>query len=304
MSAMGRLWRRAPAWRLSLISAVAFTALAAMFPPPVPPQLRHWWPAFLGGGATSKQNGTLLAGPALAGAPQGAASPLQAAHFTPQPDQAPLDSGSLEVPHSATDRSGVIPFAGRQVPLPAGTWKDLVLVRLGGIVPGQEEVLARIENGQLTGLLMADAPSPASGAAGPLATPAACYIDNTIMREIAPETPGQNPMAHECWILVDSDITAAASRAKVDDITRRALNRVDETGAHVPDHMLMMVYMRSSETGWLRVLLLLPATSDVTAASSHRIQNWVRRFAVEFHQGYDGKIPASGIPQAVAKDPT
>jgi hypothetical protein len=296
MSAMGRLWRRAPAWRLSLISAVAFTALAAMFPPPLP----HWWPAFMGReGAAGKQNGTLVAAP-----PGAASSPLPAAHFTPQPDQAPLDSGALEVPHNAADRVGVIPFGGRQIPLPVGIWKDIVLVRMGGVIPGQEEVLARIENGQLTGLLMADAPSPTSGAAGPLATPAACYTDNTILREIAPETPGQNPMAHECWILVDSDITAAASRAKVDDITRRALNRVEETGAHVPDHMLMMVYMRSSETGWLRVLLLLPVTSDVTAAASHRIQNWVKRFAVEFHQGYDSKIPASGIPQVIAKDPT
>ena len=296
MSAMGRLWRRAPAWRLSLISGAAFTVLAAMFPPPLP----HWWPSFAGGGATSKQNATLVA------ASTGAAFPpsVPAAHFTPQPDQAPLDSGRLGVPNDTVDRLGVIPFAGRQIPLPAGVWKDIVLARFGGVIPGQSEVLARIENGQLTGLLMADAPSPTSGAAGPLATPAACYTDNTILREIAPETPGQSPMAHECWILIDSDITAAASRAKVDDITRRALNRVEETGGHVPDHMLMMVYMRSSETGWLRVLLLLPATSDVTAAASHRIQNWVKRFAVEFHQGYDSKIPASGISQVIAKDPT
>ena len=287
MSAAGRLWRRAPAWRLCLMPAIVSTALAAMFPPRFSlPGLRPY----------DKHAGTA---PAPVATP-----PAQPARFTPLPDPPPVDGASVEVPHASTDRSGIIPFAGRQVPLPAGVWKDLLIARLGGTVPGQMQVLARIENGQLTGLLQADGPSPASGAAGPLALPAACHADNAIAHEIAPEAASQSPMAHECWVLLDSDITAPANHAKNDDITRRALGRAEELGAKIPDHMLLLLYIRSSETGWLRTLLLLPANKDVTTAANRRIAAWCRRFAAELHAGYDSKLGAAGGRAALPRDPT
>ena len=289
MSAIGQLWRRAPAWRLSVVTAIVCTALAAMFPPPLP---------HVGSGHGARQMGTITAASPAAVAPPAA----PAAHFAPLPDPAPIDGASVEVPYTSADRSGVIPFAGRQIPLPAGIWKDLLIARLGGAVPGQLQVLGRIENGHLTGLLQIDAPSPASGAAGPLATPEARHAENTIAREIAPETPSQSPLAHECWLLVDSSITAPANRAKLDDIMRRALVRVDQLGAVIPDHMLMLLYIRSSDTGWLRTQLLLPADRDVTVSATHRIEAWCRRFVAELNSGYDGKLGA--LRGAVGRDPT
>jgi hypothetical protein len=292
MSAVGRLWRRAPAWRLCVIACVASAALAAMFPPAVP----SWWPARLKG-AGAVQTGTMALAPAGV-APMSAPGVLAPSHFIPQPEGAPPDDGGLVVLHPGAERSGVIPFAGRQVPLPAGVWTDLVLARIGGPVPGQEEVLGRIEDGQLTGLVQASGPSPASGAAGPLARPALCSAPNTILRDIVPETPAQNPMVHECWVLLDSDATAAAHRGELATALQRSLQRVEELGAHVPDHMLTLLYVRTDQTGFMTTLLLLPDRNDVSAAASRRIQEWVRRYAADLHQAYDGKA------SAVARDPT
>jgi hypothetical protein len=294
MAAFGRLWRRAPAWRLCLMLAIASTALATMFPPPLP----KWLPVL----PTPAPANRTAAGSAPS--QSAVASPPVTAHFTPQSDPQPLDSSSLEMLRNSVDRSGVIPFAGRQVPLPSGNWRDLLLVRAGGVIPGQREILARVENGELTGLIQADAPSPTSGAAGPLVRPEICAANNTILHEAAPDSPNQNPMVHECWLLIDSDLTSASKRSSLDDPMQRALNRLQELGVKVPDHMLMLVYIRTDQTGWLNTLLLLPDKADVTASASHRIQSWVRRFAAELHQGYDGRIPPGGPPAAVARDPT
>jgi hypothetical protein len=245
-------------------------------------------------------------GTTAAALPGGSATPpaARSPHFEPLPDPAPLEGAIIEVPHVSADRSGIIPFAGRQLSLPAGGWKDLVIARIGGAVPGQVQILGRIENGQLTGLLQADAPSPASGAAGPLALPAACHEGNVIVREIAPESSAQSPLAHECWLLLDSALTAPANRAKLDEIMRRALGRVDDLGAKIPDHMLLLLYFRSSETGWLHTLLLLPADKDVTAAVNRRIEAWCKRFVAELNAGYDGKLGGSGARAALPRDPT
>jgi hypothetical protein len=274
--------------------AIASTALATMFPPSMP----KWLPVVPAARPTNATTSS-AAPPQAFGVPQ----PVTA-HFTPQPDPPPLESSSLEMLHNSVDRSGVIPFAGRQIPLPAGNWRDLILVRNGGVIPGQREILARVENSQLTGLIQADAPSPTSGAAGPLVRPEICAANNAILRETAPETPDQNPMVHECWLLVDSDLTSASKRNSLDEPMQRALNRLQELGAKVPDHMLMLIYLRTDQTGWLNTLLLLPDKADVTASASRRIQSWVRRFAAALHQGYDGRVPPGGPPAAVSRDPT
>lgn len=305
MSAAGRLWRRAPAWRLLVITALASTALAVMFPPAVP----KWLP-LPGRGAAGAGLQTFMQAPPAGDGQQtpantpSAASQSAPAHFVPQPEPPALATGSLQLLHNAIDRTGLIPFAGRQIPLPAGVWKDLVLVRIGGVIPSQREILARMENGQLTGLLQAEGPGPASGAAGLLVRPEICSAQNTMLQVSAPESPDQNPMVHECWLLLDSNMTSAAKRDGLDDAMKNALNRVEQLGAKVPDHMLMLLYVRSDQTGWLDTLLLLPDSRDTTASASRRIQSWIRRYAAALHQGYDSRLSPSGLPAAAARDPT
>ena len=111
-------------------------------------------------------------------------------------------------------------------------------------------------------------------------------------------------MVHECWLLLDSNMTSAAKRDGLDDAMKNALNRVEQLGAKVPDHMLMLLYVRSDQTGWLDTLLLLPDSRDTTASASRRIQSWIRRYAAALHQGYDSRLSPSGLPAAAARDPT
>ena len=108
MSLIGRLWRRAPAWRFCLITAVAFTGLAAMFPPAIPhlPVFHRHHP--------------------------GADKPADVAHYNALSAAAPTvptDTGMIHMPPLDAGRSGIVPVAGRLLPLPAGVWHELALAR-------------------------------------------------------------------------------------------------------------------------------------------------------------------------------
>jgi hypothetical protein len=256
------------------MGAVAMAALAAMFPPGVP----H-------------------AAATLAAAPF-----TPSAHFTPLPPAAPAEDGAIQVQPNPRERSGVVAFAGRQVALPPGDWRDLVLAIHAGAPPVQETLWFRAAAGRLTGLLHAAAPTPASGAPGNLSRPEICQAPEVILKDVAPEPPSSNPMVHECWVLLETDATSAAVRDKIDPALRRALTRITDLGITVPDRMLTLYYVRSTETGWLTLALMLPADADTTAAASRRIQAWVRRYAGVAHQGFDGKLPEA-MPPAIAKDP-
>ncbi|MBE7212594.1 MAG: hypothetical protein INR65_16365, partial [Gluconacetobacter diazotrophicus] len=149
MSAFARLWRRAPAWRVCVITGVAFAGLAAMFPPTLP----RFATGGLGGGTSSPAGG---------------------ARFHPRPDPAPANySGGRLIPDGAV-RSGVIRVAGHDVPLPAGNWRSVGVAREGGADQLQIDVLARIENASLTGLMLIVAPTAMSGVAGPVGEPPPC----------------------------------------------------------------------------------------------------------------------------------
>jgi len=274
--------------------ALASTALAAMFPPLVP----HW---------LHKQASPVSDGGATYGVPSGtlgSTNTRSQAHFVAPPDEAaaPLAGGRL-VP-DGIDRNGLIPFAGRQIPLPAGNWKDVALGRMGGDLPGQFEFLTRVEDGRLTGLLQATAPSPASGVPGLLGKPAVCSAEGTILRNVAPEAPDQSPMSHECWILTETGVTSAANRGKLDALTAAVLNRAADLGAKVPDRMLLLEYVRSDQSGFEHLALLLPADNDVTAKASRQIQAWAKRYAAALHQGFDSRLPAGGLPASISRDPT
>ena len=283
MTAIGRLWRRAPAWRLTLAAAVAATGLAAMFPPALPR-----WPF------------AARPAPAAGGAVPGAAP---SARYVPQPDAPPPDYGTIESPPLGAGRSGIVPFAGRQVPLPAGTWQELVLGRSGGADAVQVTVFGRMDARRLTGLMLLAAPDPLSAAAGPVAGPQPCYAADAVAHQIIPAGPNQSLLAHECWTITPFDLTDAAARARQDNVLRAGLDRLDRMGIAVPEHMLGTRFLRSDETGWLTALLLLPDHRGDGPAVLRRLEEWVRRFAPAFHKGFDGTLTAADLPPAVARDP-
>ncbi len=288
MSAIGRLWRRAPAWRLSVAAAVAFTALAAMFPPALP-----WWRA----AHTALDNAApQAAGPEIAPA----AGQEPAARYVPQADPRPPDYGIVEAPPLGQARAGIVPFAGRLLPLPSGDWQELILARGGGSIAEQASLLGRIEAGHLTGLMLAVAPGPTSQDAGPVAGIALCFVPDAIAHQVVPSGPGQSALARECWSLAAFETgSAAPPRSEIDEVLRAGFNRLDRMGVAVPGHMLALHYLRSDENGWLAALLLLPDAQD----ASRRLLPWVRRFVTPLHKGFDGTLTARDLPTSVARDP-
>jgi hypothetical protein len=150
VSVIGRLWRRAPAWRVSLVSAIALTGLAAMFPPALPTM--HWpW--------SSPWRSASRSGP-------------DQASFHPAPDPAPSDLGESHFMPPGIARTGFIAEAGRQVPLPDGSWQELGVA----VAPGalQRAIFTRVVGNHLTGLFQVAATGALGGVASPVGVPPEC----------------------------------------------------------------------------------------------------------------------------------
>ncbi len=276
MSVIGRLWRRAPAWRACVVTAVVFTGMAAMFPPVVP----HLPPLRWGKGAE-----------AMAGA--------VTAHFHPQSASAPPDNEAFwhVLPPDTPGQQGIIHYAGRLLPLPAGIWHELVVVRAGA-EPSQVALFDRVSNNHLTGLVLVAAPGVMSGATGTVGVPPICHDPDQLAGSVAPVLPGQSPLTHECWAIAPMDMRAVAA-APAEGILPRGLARLGELHVSVPDQMLATTFMRSDDNGWqvARVMLV------DHGGPIRKLQDWATRFQVPMHKGYDGTLVAADLPPAVARDP-
>ncbi len=270
---IGRLWRRAPAWRLCLVAAIAFTALAAMFPPTLP-------------------HGT----PALP-----ASAPDASAHYVPQADPAPPGYAAIAQLPLGVGRQGVVPFAGRRLPLPVGSWQALVLIRDKGEAAVQLILLARIQGDRLTGLIQAAAPDALSHAAGLIGKLGQCPDAGIIAGETPPAPSAQAPFAHECWTL--SGVRMATGASAQDTLIQRGLDRLKQLGIAMPDHMLALHYLRSSETGWMVTTMYLQDRRGPDQPVDRRVVAWCRKFATLLHQGFDGSLPEGALTQSSARDP-
>lgn len=302
MSVIGRLWRRAPAWRLCGTVALACTALAAMFPPTLP----HW-PS----GTPLADNPGDVPGPAAAspahGPPGHAAlssstSPDGTARYVQQPDSAPLDYSMANTPPLAPGRTGLIPEAGRMMPLPAGAWQTLAFARSSGPMATQVSLLDRVEDGLLTGLLLIDAPAPVGRISGPATAPLPCVTPDVLARQVLPQ-PAADPYAHECWTIVASAMTGPDGAGSRDALLKIGLDRLEMLHVAVPDHMLVVRLVRSDETGWMLATLFLPDWRGTSPGALHRLEGWAGRFEALFHKGYDRTLAAGDVTPAAARDP-
>jgi len=271
MAAFGRLWRRAPAWRLCLIGGVVFTGLAAMFPPPLP---HIPWP----GSAGTSAGGASASYHAAAGTTTDA----------PHSDEA---YGSL--PPFGAGRSGTIPFAGHQIPLPPGTWQDLLVMRTGD--GDQALILGRIDGGKLTGLMLASAPTPTSNSAGPVSLPPACYVPSAIAQNVTPSGPGESPLRHACWTLLAIDMQKANQAADPADPIRRAIDRLAPLDIAVPTEMLALNSIRSDETGALAVRLFLPGSDSALTGAGGKARMkglgaWIDKYEALLRKGYEHSL--------------
>ena len=282
MSAFGRLWRRAPSWRLALFGAIGCTTLAALFPPALPARL----------------SGALVASPLLhphLPHPGTAAAAANAgAHFAMPPDAAAPDYGTLAAPPLGAPRHGTIAFAGRQVPLPAGDWIELVLVRSGGPHPLQSIVLGRTGGGQVTGILSLTAPPPMTVTDDGVRPSGACYDPASLASQHV--DAGADPLARECWVMRPVRTSEITDPKREFVIQRRAIARLQAMDVTVPPSLIELRWFRSDAGGWLGATLLVRPQPD---GASRAESGWMQRWSRLLHRGYDNAAPGPA-----AADPT
>jgi hypothetical protein len=259
---------------MCLLVALAGTALAAMFPPHLT---------------------------RLGASPSGAASNRQP-HYEVPPDPVPLDYGTIDLPPLHGGRSTLIPFAGRQLPLPAGEWVEVALLRAGGPLAVQAMALARLRSGRLTGIVVATG-TPAVEPAALLAQPARQCVDETdpVMQGVAP-APHPDHAAQDCWSvtrLVTARLRDAESR---NPILKRSLDRLDTLGVLLPARFAASYYVRATQRGGLSVRILLAAGTD-EVAMQRRTESWTRRWALLLRRGFDDALDAAEVTSALARDP-
>lgn len=276
MTVVGRLWRRAPAWRACVVTAVALTGLAAMFPPAVPRV------------------------PLPFGTRGGAPGGVTAARFHPRPPAAPPEEGIWHtLPPDTPQRQGIIHYAGRLLPLPAGSWQELVLDRGGGAEMRQATLFVRVVDSHLTGLMLVEAPSVMSGATGAVEVPPICVDPDRLAGSIAPIAPGQSPLTHECWAVRPVDMRAAAAVPVTEGLLPRALAQLGALHVAVPDRMLATTFVRSDDSGWRIATVVL----GDHGGAIRKLQDWAARFQGALHKGYDGTLVAADLTPGVSRDP-
>ena len=275
MSVIGRLWRRAPAWRVSLVSAIALTGLAAMFPPSLPTM--HWpW--------SSPWRSAARSGP-------------DQASFHPAPDQAPSDLGESHFMPPGIARTGFIAEAGRQVPLPDGSWQELGVA----VAPGtlQRAIFTRVVGNHLTGLFQVAATGALGGVASPVGVPPECSDPSRLAGAIVPAQPGQSPLAHECWQVVPLDMHAMAAGSN-DVMLSPALSLLGKLNVAVPAKMLAVTFFRSTDSAWQATTLMVPDSGNTVTA----LRDWAGRYLALLHKSFDGTATQADLTRSATHDPS
>lgn len=268
MTVIGRLWRRAPAFRVCVVLAIASSALGAMFPPHLPASMR----------ARLQGHGDALDGQA---------------HYTPSADLPPPDYSLVDLPPLRDGRSGVIPFAGRQLPLPAGKWVEVALARDHESPPVQAIVLGRIQSGAMTGMILVTGTPPVVPNAQ--APPRFSPCDGT----------GQAIAGQDCWNTGQLITTQLRRPENAELLLKKSLDRLDSLGIILPARLTAGSYVRMNDSGGLTLKLLFaePATGAAIISANRRMEAWMRRWVPLLHRGFDGTLKPADVTAQLAHDP-
>ncbi|WP_025884547.1 P-loop NTPase family protein [Asaia prunellae] len=150
MSAVSRLWRRAPAWRFFLYASVLFLILGVLFPTPIVARHMAWTEIltrYLPSWASPSPNAQDST------ASNDNANPSQPDTGNPKGDL--TDPARFITPDITLAMTGVIPFGGHSLPLPAGIWHPVLSGQYGPNARMSLNVLARTDRGIVTGVIIA-----------------------------------------------------------------------------------------------------------------------------------------------------
>ncbi len=275
MSVVGRLWRRAPAFRVCLVVALAGTALAAMFPPQLPSTVSRLHDR----------------------------APDQQAHFTPPPPAPPLDYSNIALPPIETQRSRLIPFAGRQVPLPAGEWVEVALLRSGGPLAVQALVLARVRSSQLNAMIIVTGTPPVEPADLRAQPVDRCVDASDPVLQDPPPVLHRDRAMRDCWSVSPLPAAVLNDAASRNILLKRSLERLRGLDVTLPAALSSAYYVRAGDDGGLTMRIMLAETGAHGAAGDRRTQSWMQRWVPLLRHGFDGSLkPADVTPQA-SRDP-
>ena len=211
-----------------------------------------------------------------------------AASFTPQSAPIPPDYATLQHSALGAPRSGVIPFNGRQLPLPPGEWQVIELGRspsAAGAANVQVETFAQIKSRAIVGVLVALAPDPVLGGLPPPTFMQTCLAAGALAGQIAPPNPA-NPLANECWVLTGAVLTEAKDGAP-GAVHLPELDRFRAAGLTVPEHVAAFDYRRSDQNGWLLATLFTVEPTFDSILGRRRLQLWAKSYAAALHRGFD-----------------
>ena len=227
----------------------------------------------------------------------------QTAHFAMPKDRVPTVMGTTASPPPGAPRQGVIPYAGRQLPLPAGQWQLLAVGRDEGAQPKQVAVLARVAGTRLGGLLMVLGPDPLSHPSGILETPLSCSAPDVLAGETAAVLLGENPFLHECWTWTAAQMRSVAVTGPKAGLLQRGFANLASMGVAVPDRMLALRYIRSTEFGWLIAEFYVPVRADGPMPPPRAMVGFARKYASLLHRGYDGSLTTGAPTPALPREP-
>ena len=275
-TAAGRLWRRAPLWRLVLTAAIAFGVLTALYPAPSVP-LPSWvhLPPWLHLPQWTQ------AGHAPAAPPAQRKGSVEAAIMPPGP---PLH--------------GTLTVAGRTVPLPAGDWHELVAARDEDVAEISDLVLGRWQGSALSGLLEVMAST------GPAdhGEPAGVIKDCDSYENFASKW---SDAGNTCWLIRKINVPPpGADPQAAHTMIGAALARLQVLGVTAPAWLSAAVWSHAQGSEMMNYELMVANARDAhdQSAALGSLQSWMTRFAPLLRRGFDGKLDATAAA-GLARDP-
>ena len=224
MTAFGRLWARAPAWRAALLVTIGCGALAFAFPPgqpeiavPVPrtPVMSRTEPV----------------------------TPVQA------PPPAPAAATETNIPVPGEIYSGRLPFGSQSVPLPAGQW---LAVSVGST--GQNSVsafLALVLGEQVAGAALISGSSAAEPDAAGFRVPADAQIPAFYYRRVLAAVDHGPADFWLCGSSLPSTWTDPVRHAAITALTQQHIG--------IADRFDSAVFRFSDKRNWLAAEFIFPA---------------------------------------------
>ena len=296
MTALGRLWQRAPIWRGALALAGLSTGLALFYPVSFTVQA----PSLPAAGVST------YASPAQA-PPTAVAAAKPPAPLPAQPVAGPAGAPPA-TPGFGQTFSQVVPFGGRLLPLPRGNWV-VIVSRIGRSTSGQPvsaAVLAQLTDNQMTAALIAvGSASPDLAHQGSSPNLECQQTTNIIAHVVSDVDHGEQ----ECWT-IGTFGSRFWSAPNAGSLVRAALGELTERHANVPPLMVAALFHQADQDHWADLRYFFAPAGPLPAGDGdwgrdavlrtpeklaivHRVQAWGERFAPLVRQSFAGSLTSA-----------